>query len=255
MDGRTTRTTEGRKPAAAPRAALALTLATLLAVLPFQRASADPLPPYPSAIDHVWTYFDPSPPHHVLSMNFGVKDAVASTTVRVEVFDCFGGVAGVTEMTGSGTFSMWIELYANRKKVGAIIPFRATFMAAGYATDVVEGDVSHMFPEVGEANCAGNPPADSDELAQPDEPGVTVRAWSKKRSAARVGGTARASRTVAPGAQVRYRWIVGGRSVPASGRRLAVTKAMRGKSVVLKIVVSREGFESRTKRLSFGVAR
>lgn len=82
-------------------------------------------------------------------------------------------------------------------------------------------------------------------------PRVSVSAWSAKRGSTKIGRRAWVTPTKAmAGATVRYRWTVGGRVVDRD-RYLKIKRAWRGKTVSMKIIVSKTGYISRSKVLRY----
>lgn len=234
-----------------------------LAVTP-GAAAAEPSYPTPT-IDHVYTYYEEDGPDftygHVRGLAFGVRDAIPETTLTVELFGCgsSGGVkgtpVGVYTASGAGSLEVFAKLYDVWDHIGEVLAFRATWSAPGYLPYTVDGSTMHPRPEVGQQICAGTfVPTVEEEIET-----VEVAGWSRKVSGrARVGKTLRISRTVAPDAQVRYRWYVRHPSrtvgkLVGRTRTLLVKPAMRGLLVSVTVTVHRKGYYDDEKTIRYAV--
>lgn len=92
-----------------------------------------------------------------------------------------------------------------------------------------------------------NPPTDP----PPATPTVHVTTWSAKKGSTKIGKKAYVTTTTAQaGATVRYTWFVGGK-VKDRDRSLKISKKWKGKSVKVKIVVSKSGYKSVSKTISY----
>ena len=225
-------------------------------------ASADGEPPYPNPkIAHVWTYHHSDGPSftfgRIYRMNFGVKDALPSTTVTLQLFGCDNAPLGAFTRTGEGTFDVHAELDEAAENNVGNLHFTATWAAPGYTPFVQDGNVYHPNQEVAAQICAGT----FVPTVRVEPPNVKVTSWSKKLGRAKVGRTVKVTPTVAPETQVRYWWNL--KMGPTKNKHIGndTTRAvkirpwMKGGRLSVSVTVDREGYDGRSRTLVFGPVR
>lgn len=237
-------------------------VALLLGLLAPAQATAVSEPEYPTPhIAYVRTAHEDDGPKftfgRIRTMRFGVKDAVASTTVTLKLFGCNDAPIGTFAGTGEGTFDVIAELDEAAQNAVGNIRFLVTWSAPGYAPATREGSVTHPNPEVAEQICAGT----FVPTVAVDPPNVKVTSWSKKSGRAKVGRTVRVTPTIAPEAQVRYDWNLkisrtrGKHLGNAATRSVKIRPWMKGGKLSVQITADRDGYDMGYRFRSFGTVR
>jgi hypothetical protein len=221
-----------------------------LGVLAPTAAQADELPAYPST-GLGGVSFGTTSDKQVAGMTVSLQNVLPDSTVTLLVVGCDGHTAYTKRMSGQGNFDLSAELYMIRKKLGAAIPFTLTYAAPGYTDTTASHTVSHPFPAVGQANCAGDGDTGCGCSTATPSAKSLVKKWSHKRGVPKVGRKLWVTKTaVKPGARVAYKWYVGGK-LKDRDRVLKVKRGMKGKRAALVVTVTREGFKPAKRTLTY----
>lgn len=83
-----------------------------------------------------------------------------------------------------------------------------------------------------------------------------VTKWSAKASKVKVGKTAKITATRAlPGSRISYRWYVSNKKVAVGTRSVKMRKAWKGKTVTVRVTVSKSGYATANKTVKLGKVR
>ena len=203
---------------------------------------------YPTAVlDYPYTLTGSA--GHIVALKY--KQVEAKTVVDVEAYSCGKLIGSQRDQDIHPTGSMDIAFVILGDNFGRNNTITATVNTPGRTTHVT------TF-EYGLAE--GKPCEQVTDIRDVPKPitSAHIKKWSKKSKGhkkAKIGKTAKVAKTylkpAGTGMKVTYRWYAGKKLVDRD-RSVKVSKRYKGKKLKLKVTISKPGYKSRTKTLSFG---